>query len=299
MNSKKTKLALIGLGKMGSVLANRLLNANFDLTVYNRTHEKMQPLIAAGAKGAQSAKDAASDVAIVITCLFDDQAVLETVTGKDGILAGLKPNAIHIGTSTILPSTSKKLSELHQNHHSIYLAGNVLGVPKAAAKGELTTIVAGEQQAIAQCTSVFNAYSSKIINVGEHAYKANLMKICCNYLLLTVIEAIGELYTFGEKSGLGVDVLNTMLHSVFAHPAYKLYVDKIKERSFDDVNFELKAGFKDVSLFQQAFIAERVVPDISNIVKNKFITALACDMSEKDWSAVTEITRMQAGLDTK
>ena len=288
------KVTLIGLGKMGSVLASRLLLAKVDLTVFNRTKEKMQPVIKAGAKGADSLKDAVKEADIVVTCLLDDQAVLATA---DEFLPFLPPGSIHIGTSTILPETSKELFELHQNKKSIYIAGNVLGVPKAAEKGALTSFVAGDADAIEKCKFIFQAYSAKILNVGSKPYEANVIKICMNYLLVSTIETMGELYTFAEKSEVDINIVNTLFHSVFAHPAFQLYVDKIKDRTFDDVNFELTGGFKDLSLFQQAFADARVVPDIANVIKDKFIIALAHHMEKKDWSAITEITRKLANLE--
>ena len=294
--NKIGKIALIGLGKMGSALATRLLAAGFDLTVYNRTAEKAQPLVILGAKAAASAAEAVSDADVVVTCLFDDNSVLEVLNAEQGVLTGLKRGAIHIGTSTILPETSKKLTELHQVAGSIYVAGNVLGVPAAAARGELISIVAGDAAAVTLCTPIFNAYSSHIMNLGEQAYKANVMKICCNYLLVTNIEAMGELYTFAEKSGLETDSLGSMFHSVFALPAYKLYVDKIRQRDFASVNFDLKSGFKDLNLFQQAFTEVQVTSEMANVVKNKMIVALAQGREHEDWSAVTEVTRSQAGL---
>ncbi|KTD68278.1 MULTISPECIES: NAD(P)-dependent oxidoreductase [Legionella] len=287
-------ITLIGLGKMGSVLAQRLLAAKYNLTVFNRTPEKMQPLINAGAKGANSLEDAVKDATIIITCLLDDHAVLETV---NHFVHLMQPKAIHVGTSTILPETSKKLAELHQKHNSTYIAANVLGVPKAAARGELTTLVAGQEDAIAQCKPIFSAYSIKIIHAGSQPFQANVIKICMNYFLVTAIEAMGELYAFAEKSQVDISILNTLFHSIFAHPAFQLYVDKIKERDFDDVNFDMKGGFKDLNLFQQAFAQAGVVPDIANIIKDKFIIALAHHMENKDWSAVTEITRLESNLD--
>ncbi len=290
------KITLVGLGKMGSVLATRLLFANFDLTVFNRTHAKMQPLIEAGAKGADILKDSVNNSDVVITCLLDDEAVLESVAGENGFISAMKPNAIHLGTSTILPATSQKLTQLHKTHGSIYLAGNVLGVPKAAKDGQLTTIVAGDPDAIEQCKPIFSAYSAKMINVGTEAYQANVVKICMNYFLVTVIETLGELYTFGEKSGVDLDILQALFHSIFAHPAFQLYVDKIKSRNFDDVNFDLKGGFKDINLFQKAFADVHVVPDMANVIQAKFISALAYNMGQKDWSSFTEMTRLQANL---
>lgn len=295
--NREMKVTLIGLGKMGSVLAKRLLLAHYDLTVFNRTVEKMRPLIDAGATGAASLTEAVAGADIIISCLLDDQAVLQTFTEAEGFLSFLKPRSIHINTATILPETSKKLADLHQQKETIYLAGNVLGVPKVAELGELTTIVAGNANAIEKCKPLFQAYSSKIINVGTEPYQANVVKICMNYLLITTIEAMGELYTFAEKSGVDVNIINILLHSVFAHPSFKLYIDKIKMRDFEEVNFDLKGGNKDISLFQQAFAKAGVVPDIANVIRDKFIIALAHHMENQDWSAVTEITRKQANLD--
>lgn len=287
------KITLIGLGKMGSVLAERLLAANFDLTVFNRTKEKMLPLIEAGARGAETLEDAVKEAKIIITCLLDDQAVLETT---QSLVRYQSPHTIHIGTSTILPETSKKLFNFHQKNGSAYIAANVLGVPKAAARGELTTIVAGSADVIEQCKPIFASYSIKVIPVGSQPFQANVVKICMNYFLVTAIETIGELYTFAEKSEVSPSILNSLFHTVFAHPAFKLYVDKISLRDFDDVNFDIKGGFKDINLFQQAFAHAGVVPEIANIIKDKFIIALAHHMEQKDWSAITEITRLQANL---
>jgi 3-hydroxyisobutyrate dehydrogenase-like beta-hydroxyacid dehydrogenase len=287
------KITLIGLGKMGSVLGQRLLAAKFDLTVFNRTAEKMKPLIDAGAKGAKTIEEAVKEAQIVVTCLLDDNAVLESVAHFAPLL---RAKTIHLGTSTILPETSKKLTEIHRRHGNIYVAGNILGVPKAAARGELTTFVAGSDHAIQQCKPIFDAYSSKVVTVGSHPFQANVMKICMNYMLISAIETMGELYAFAEKSEIDTSMLNTMFHSIYAHPAFKLYVDKIKGRDFDNVNFDMNGGYKDVSLFQQAFANVGVVPDIANVVRDKFIVALAHQMNEKDWSAITDITRRQANI---
>ncbi len=296
MSKQLNKITFIGLGKMGTALANRLLLAGFDLTVYNRTASKMQPLVAAGAKGAVSASEAVREADVVITSLLDDNSVVQTVLGENGFLPALKTGAIHIGTSTILPSTSKKLTQAHDVRDYIYLGGNVLGVPKVAEKGELTSIIAGNEEAINLCMPIFNAYSSKIIQVGTEPDKANVMKICTNYLLASTIECMGEIYAFAEKSGLDTEYPRGMFHAVFAHPAFKLYADKIWERNFDEVNFDVSGGFKDMQLFQQAFAEERVVSDMIDVIRNKFIIAMAQGMEQKDWSAVTEVTRKQAGL---
>ncbi|HEX4044296.1 MAG TPA: NAD(P)-dependent oxidoreductase [Gammaproteobacteria bacterium] len=291
------QITLIGLGKMGTAMAQRIVQGNFNLTVFNRTKEKMQPLIQAGAKAASSVKEAAVQADIVITALLDDASILQIVNGDDGFLSSLKRGAIHVNTATILPETAKLLARLHHKHGSIYIAAPVLGVPKVAAAGGLTTFAAGDTAAIERCTPVLNTYSANIVPIGNEPYQANVVKISVNYLLAASIEAMGEIYTFAEKSNVNLDIINKLFHTIYAHLGIKRYVDKIKQRDFDDVNFDLKAGFKDLCLFQKAFTDVHVAPTLANIVKDKMMIALAQGMSEKDWSIVTEITRKEAGLD--
>jgi 3-hydroxyisobutyrate dehydrogenase len=94
MGSSAKKVAFIGLGNMGSNVANRLLAGGINLTVWNRTASKMTPLIERGAKPAVSAKEAARGADVVLTSLMDDQSVLDNLQGNKGILAGLLPGSV-------------------------------------------------------------------------------------------------------------------------------------------------------------------------------------------------------------
>ena len=89
MATAPLSVACIGLGRIGSGIAHRVQAAGFRLTVYNRTPEKTQPFLAAGATAARTPRDAAAGSDVVISCLMDDASVLDNTLGKDGILAGL------------------------------------------------------------------------------------------------------------------------------------------------------------------------------------------------------------------
>ena len=173
-------VACVGLGRMGSGIARNILNAGFTLTVYNRTTEKMKSLVEAGAKPARTPREAAADADVVVTNLMDDASVLGAVSGVDGILAGLRPGAIHIGTTTISPSLSTRLAALHAEHGSHYVAGPVAGRPDAAAAGKLFTFVAGKSEWIERCRPVIDAYANRIIPMGEDPAIAMSMKLVGN-----------------------------------------------------------------------------------------------------------------------
>jgi 3-hydroxyisobutyrate dehydrogenase-like beta-hydroxyacid dehydrogenase len=291
------KITVIGLGKMGAAMATRILEAGFSLTVFNRTQSKAQALVEKGAMSADSIQSAVADADIILSSLLDDQAMLDVTTGKGCIIENMQQSAIHIGMATILPETAEKLAIQHQEKGGHYVSAAVMGVPKVAAEGGLTTFCAGDESIVAACEPVFKTFSKAVINLGDNAKAPLVMKICMNYSLITALELISELYVFAEKSGLDKDFVQSGLNEIFGHPAFKLYVDKIKDRNFDEVNFDMKGGIKDVSIFQKAFSDVGVKPKLADLVKERYVAALENKMEDKDWSAIYEIIRKEAGLE--
>jgi 3-hydroxyisobutyrate dehydrogenase-like beta-hydroxyacid dehydrogenase len=109
---------------MGTAIANNILKSGFNLVVYNRTSDKTRTLVESGAISAANPNEAAAKSDVILTSLRDE-ALLVVVNGEEGILSGLRPNRIHIGTSTISPSLSTRLAEMHHTQGSSYLAAPV------------------------------------------------------------------------------------------------------------------------------------------------------------------------------
>jgi 3-hydroxyisobutyrate dehydrogenase-like beta-hydroxyacid dehydrogenase len=289
-------IGFIGLGRIGSGIARNILEAGFDLTVYNRTTAKMGPLLEEGATPAASPREAATGVDVVITCLMDDRSVLENVTGEHGLLAGLRSDGIHVGTSTVSPQCARQLADLHASHGTHYVAGPVVGRPDAAAAAQLVTLIAGDAQVIARCERLFRAYAQAAIQVGAEHAVANSLKIAVNYIGVSLLELMGEVYAFGERTGIECRFLDLVMKAMFAPPALHAYADKIRTRDFDEAGFELSAGLKDVELMLQASADAGVEFPTARVVREKLRAAIEHGLGEKDWSAFTEITRMEAGL---
>ncbi len=292
------KVAFIGLGNMGSGIAQRILRAGFDLTVWNRTASKMAPLTSAGARGAASAKEAATGADVVVTSLMDDQSVLDAVQGADGILAGLAPGAIHLCVATISPRCADELARIHAAHGSHYVSGPVVGRPEAAAAGELATFLGGDPEATAKVTPVCRAYSKQVTAISTRPGAANGMKLAINFTVVSTIETIGEAYAFAEKCGLPLEPLRDFFREMwFAHPAAKMYAEKLRARDFGGRGgFVMKGGLKDVRLML-ATAADAGAPlEIGRIVERKLAQGVADGMGETDWSALYEVTRREAGL---
>lgn len=137
------KIAVIGLGNMGQPIARNVLQAGYELTVYNRTKQKTEELASEGAQAVDTPRQAAESADIVITMLSDDDSVSAVTFGEDGLIAGLAENGIHISMSTISVEFSEKLAAAHAKKGQSFLAAPVLGRPDAAAKAALRIISAG------------------------------------------------------------------------------------------------------------------------------------------------------------
>jgi 3-hydroxyisobutyrate dehydrogenase-like beta-hydroxyacid dehydrogenase len=286
-------VACIGLGRMGSGIARNIQNAGFRLTVFNRTTEKMKQLVDAGATAASTPREAAASADIVVTNLMDDASVLGSATGDNGILAGMRPDAIHIGTTTISPSLSTRLAELHAAHGSHYVAGPVAGRPDAAAAGKLFTFVAGKPEWLERCRPVMDAYANRIIPMGEDPAIAMSMKLVGNFMVASLIELIGESYVFAERRGVDPSILTGMFKQFM--PAASEYVDRICTRDFGRAGFTLDGGTKDVTLILQAAAEVHAPLSYASVVRDKCLAAQARGMGDLDWSVMTETSRFDAG----
>lgn len=291
------KVAFIGLGNMGAGIAQCIVRAGFDLTVWNRTTSKMQPLIELGAKGAASAREAVSQADVVLTSLMDDQSIIDNLQGENGILAGLRKGAVHACLTTISPRCADELERIHQEHGSQYVSGPVVGRPDAAASGTLISYLAGPAPAIELLTSVCKAYSTNVVAVSDRPAAANSLKLCINYSVVSIIELLGETYTLAEKCGVKREILRDFYQVAFAHPALKMYANKLQARDFDGpAGFSMKGGLKDVRLMLATAERAGAPLEIARIVERKMQAALDAGMQDRDWSAFSEITRREAGL---
>lgn len=289
-------VGVIGLGRMGTEIANNVIKSGFKLVVYNRTVDKTRALAEAGAVVTASPKEAASKSDVILTSLKDDAALLDVVNGEKGILSGLRPGTIHIGTSTISPSLSTTLDRMHDAQGSLYLAAPVLGNPAAAKEGKLTTFVAGDNTAIKSCKRLLNSYCQRVIEVGNEHAKANILKLSANYVMLTILDVMGQVYALAEKSDIDLQLVNEVLEMIFAYPGLKQYAKRIRTRDFDNVGFDLLSAFKDVQLILQTSSDVRVPLSHANNIQDRYIAAIANDMGKKDWISIYDITRMLAGL---
>jgi 3-hydroxyisobutyrate dehydrogenase-like beta-hydroxyacid dehydrogenase len=191
-STEQRKIAFNGLGKMGAAMAANVRRAGHPLVVWNRSSDKASQLLELGATLAQSPAAAAPGADIVISSLADDDSVRAVVSGPDGILAGMRPGAVHIGTSTISPTLSDELGQMHAAAGRCYIAGQVVGRAPAAVAAQLMTFVAGDAKQIEASRSVIAAYAPMIFVVGERPSQASIAKLIANFLGASAMDLIGQ-----------------------------------------------------------------------------------------------------------
>ena len=212
------------------------------------------------------------------------------------MLRELRPGAVHVGTTTVSPRCARTLAALHAAHGSDYVAAPVVGRPDVAEAGQLVSFVAGDAGAVARCQAVVGSYSRAAIPVGATPAVANSLKLAVNYMLCAVVDVIGQVFAFGEKSGIDPQHLDMVMQTMFNHPGPQEYAARMRERRFDDVGFDLLGGLKDVQLILDASTEARAPLPFASIVRDKALTAVAHGLGAKDVSVAYEITRMNAGL---
>lgn len=288
------KVAFIGLGSMGSPMARNLIRAGHQLTLYNRTRQRAEALRKDGARVAGSAAEAVADAEVLVTMLANDEAVRGTVMPA---LDTLPARAIHMSASTISVECSRELEREHAARGQGYVATPVLGRPEAAEQKKLWVLAGGRADVIERCRPLIEALGRGFTVVGEEPWKANLTKIGVNFVLASMLESIGEAYALVEKAGLDshkfLEVLNGGL---FNSTVIENYGKRIAGRNYEPAGFQLKLGFKDTELALEAAAASDVPMPYAGVLRDRFLQALAYGHGELDWSAVAEISRINAGL---
>jgi 3-hydroxyisobutyrate dehydrogenase-like beta-hydroxyacid dehydrogenase len=290
------KVGFIGLGQMGAAMAGSLLRAGHEVTVYNRTPGKAEVLIDRGAHRAARVADACRGDA-VITMLADDEAVDEIVLGEEGVLWSLGERTIHVSMSTISVAVSERLADAHATAGRRFVTALGFGRPDVAALGKLFVVAAGESDVLDACRPLFEAMGQKTIPVGEVPQTANLVKLSGNFLIASVLEALGEATALIRKAGIDphryVELLTSTL---FTGPVFTNYGGLIANGRFQPAGFAAPLGEKDIRLALAAAETLRVPMPLASLVHDRLQTLIARGGEQLDWSAIGQLAAQDAGL---
>lgn len=290
------KIGFIGLGKMGLPVAQNILNAGHELTVYNRTASKADPLKDAGATVADSPAGATKGD-IVFTLPFADDHMEVVMFGDGGILKAMKPGAVHVCMTTLSVALADKITQAHTNAGHGYVASPVMGRPDMAEAAKLFMLAAGKPEALAIVQPVFDVISQRTFVIGETPSQANLIKLCINFMVGSAINSMGESMALARKFGIDPQTyFDVFTGTVFPGVVYQTYGKIIAEENYDNPGADLALGVKDVGQIIEAATAATVPMPIATLLHNNFLSAMAQGNEDKDWAVVAKMMAENAGV---
>jgi 3-hydroxyisobutyrate dehydrogenase len=288
------RLGWLGTGRMGLELASRLLAAGCDVTVYNRTRAKAEPLAALGAKVVGSAADLA-EVDMVFATVGTPQDLTAAILGPGGLMSGQAAPAILIDCSTVSTEVSRQVREALSPRGTALLAAPVMGNPKVASVGQLTLAVSGPQAAFDTAEPYLDLLGAGATYVGEGEL-ARTVKLCHNLFLGVVTQSLAEVTILAQRSGISREALLACLNKSVLGSTFTRY----KTPAF--VNLDFHPTFtaallrKDFDLGLAAGREREVPLPVASLVHQIVQSLVGRGYGDQDFAALLELEAQSAGL---
>jgi 3-hydroxyisobutyrate dehydrogenase-like beta-hydroxyacid dehydrogenase len=277
-------VAVVGLGAMGSRVARRLLEAGHDLVVWNRTPEKAEPLVEAGAVAAATPAEAAAPAEVVVTMVADPAALRDVTEGEDGIVAGVGEGATLIEMSTVGPDAVARLAAVVGERAGL-LDAPVLGSRSEAEAGTLTIFVGGPPELVARWTPLLSALGSPL-HVGPLGSGA-AAKLVANTTLVGTIGVLGEALALAEGLGLPREKAFEVLAATPLAAQAERRRESIESGEYPP-RFALYLARKDAELLVAAAREAGVDLRLTEAARSWLAEAEDAGLGERDYSAVLE-----------
>jgi 3-hydroxyisobutyrate dehydrogenase-like beta-hydroxyacid dehydrogenase len=290
----QVKLGFIGLGNMGSRIAQRLLDHGYQLEVYDQDPTKAEAIAAKGGIVAKNILEVARTADVLLSCLTNDEAVRSVYTGPEGVLVGARSGTVVLEMSTISPESSRELHQLAARGGVEVLDVAISGSTPAAEQGILTLLVGGNRELFRTAEPVFQAIAKQYFLLGGPG-SGTAMKLVVNTLLGVGMQAIAEAVVLGEKAGLNRETLLAVLSkTAVIAPAH---VGKLARVAINDYNPQFPVGLmnKDFQLILKAAAQEHVPMPATEAAFRVNADELAYNDAE-DFSAVLRRMEELAGI---
>lgn len=267
---------------MGTAIAERLLAAEWDVAVHNRTPGKAEPLRAAGATVFETAGALAEAVDVVLTSLADDDALESVAT----VVAGAaQPGTLLVDLSTVSPAASARVAALADEAGLLYLRAPVSGNPSVVQSGNLTFIASGPREAFERAEPTLLAIGRSIHEVGE-AEQARVVKLAINLVIGGLAELMAEALVLSEASGVSrAALLETMGDSAAGAPFVKYKTEPLLRDDYS-ATFTTRLMEKDVDLVLEEAASAGVPLPLAAELKRRIRATVAAGYGDDDFMAL-------------
>ena len=290
------KIGFIGLGNVGGKLAGSLLRNGFDLTVRDLNQEIARPFLEKGAKWAESPKQLAETVELIITCLPNPAASAMVLEAEDGVLAGISPGKVWAEMSTTDEEEVKRLGAKVKVMGGEALDCPVSGGCHRAATGNISIFVGGERSSFEKILPIMKVLGRRILHTGALG-SASVLKVMTNYLATANLVTLCEALTTAKKAGMDLSTTYEAIRISSGNSFVHETESQVILNGSRDINFTMDLVLKDISLFQA--IADRVgVPlEISPLLINIFKDGEE-RYGSREWSP-NIVRRLEEACDTQ
>lgn len=268
---------------MGSGMADNLLAAGHQVTVWNRDRAKADPFAERGA--AIAANLAATGQAGTVMTMLADDAALEAVSFGEGGLLAAGPGMLHISSSTVSTDLTARLEAAHAAAGQRFVSAQVLGRPDVAAAGKLSVIAAGSADDLDAAQPLFDAVGAATHRVGDRPVMAAAAKLACNAGIPAVMQMMTEQFRIAAAHGIAADQMAALLLEVnYGNRLIGSYGPIIAAKQFEPAGFPMKLGRKDVGLALAA--ADDAELPLTELIAARMDAIIAAGGADRDWSAV-------------
>ena len=298
LTPNQVKLGFIGLGNMGSRIAQRLLDHGYQLAVYDVDISKSDAIRAQSGTVAKNIVELARTADVILSCLTNDDAVRSAYIGPDGVFAGSRPGTVVLEMSTISPESSRELHRLGVQGGIEVLDVAISGSTPAAEQGILTLLVGGDRELFGAAEPIFQAIAKQYFLLGGPG-SGTAMKLVVNTLLGVGMQAIAEAVAFGEKVGLDRErLLEVLSKTAVIAPAHVGKLTRIAINDYDP-QFPLRLMNKDFQLILAAAAKEQFRMPATEAAFHVNSDELAGNNKyDEDFSAVLRQMEVLAGIAT-
>jgi 2-hydroxy-3-oxopropionate reductase len=282
------KVGFIGLGIMGKPMAKNLMQAGYELVLYNRTREKAEDLANDGAEVAASPKEVAENSDMIVTMLPDSPDVHDVVTGEDGVLEGIKKGALLVDMSTISPVVTEELAEKLRERGVGMLDAPVSGGDVGAIEGTLSIMVGGSEEDFERARALFEVMGETVTHVGPTG-AGQVVKAANQIVVALTIEAVSEALVLGSKGGVAPEtVLDVLSGGLAGNKVMEVKREKFLSHEFDP-GFRSELHHKDLGIALAAGREYGVALPVTAIVDQMLLAMKKKGWGGEDHSALLRI----------
>jgi 3-hydroxyisobutyrate dehydrogenase-like beta-hydroxyacid dehydrogenase len=287
------QVAVLGLGKMGEQIAQRLLDAGHELCVWNRTADRASGLAAAGARVLSSPREACEAAEVCVTMVLDDRALVD-VTNE--LFAQPREGAVLVDMSTVSPAASRQVADAAVAAGVAYLRAPVSGNPSVVAAGNLGIMVSGAEEVFGRTEALLRDIGPNVFYVGP-GEEARVLKLALNLMIAGNAQLIAEALVLGEANGLDrAKMLEVMGASAAGSPFVKYKSAALVQDDYT-ATFTGYAMWKDLTMALAAAHDASAPLPVTATIQQLVEGCIGSGWGELDLMALLPRLRREAGLE--